>query len=53
MRHFNVRYLGSSKTIPDKINYRVTKKEDLIKVIIPFFDSYLMLGTHSISYFKC
>ena len=51
-KQFNVGYLGSSKTKPAEINYRVTSKKDLIIVIIPFFESYPTLGVHSINYFK-
>ena len=29
-KQFKVGYLGSSKTRPDEINYRVTSKKDLI-----------------------
>lgn len=48
MKYFKLGYLGFSKTRPNEINYRVSKKEDLIKVIIPFFETYPTLGVHSI-----
>ena len=52
MKFFNVGYLGESKTRPEEINYRVSRKEDLIKIIIPFFETYPTLGVHSISFYK-
>lgn len=52
MKYFKIGYLGFSKTRPNEINYRVSRKEDLIIVIIPFFDTYSPLGVHSISYYK-
>jgi hypothetical protein len=52
MKYFNVGYLGNSQTRLKEINYRVSRKEDLINVIIPFFDTYPTLGVHSISFYK-
>lgn len=52
MNYFNVGYLGSTITRPEEINYRVSRKEDLIKFIIPFFENYSTLGIHSISFYK-
>lgn len=52
MKYFNIGYLGFSKTRPHEINYRVARKEDLVKHIIPFFETYPTLGVHSISFYK-
>jgi len=52
MKHFNVGHLYENKTRTNELNYRVSKKEDLIKIIIPFFELYPPLGVHSISFFK-
>jgi len=52
MKYFKIGYLGFSKTRPNEINYRVARKEDLIKIIIPFFETYHPLGVHSISFYK-
>jgi hypothetical protein len=52
MKHFNVGHLYENKTRTNELNYRVSKKEDLIKIIIPFFETYTPLGVHSISFFK-
>jgi len=52
MRFFNVGYLGESNTRPEEINYRVARKEDLIKIIIPFFETSPTLGVYSVSFYK-
>jgi len=52
MKYLNIGYLGFSKTRPNEINYKVSRKEDLIKYIIPFFEIYPTLGIHSISFIK-
>jgi hypothetical protein len=52
MKYFKVGYLGMSKSRPNEISYRVSRKEDLIKIIIPFFEIHSTLGVHLISFYK-
>lgn len=52
MKYFDVGSLSVIDSRKDVINYRVTNKEHLTKVIIPFFEEYPVYGLHAVTFFK-
>lgn len=52
LKYFGVGNLSVIASRKDVINYRVTDKDALIKVIIPFFEKYTVYGLHAVSFYK-
>lgn len=52
MNFFGVGQLSIINSRPDVVNYTITNKDELSRVIIPFFEEYPVYGLHAVSFYK-